>query len=190
MLIQQGNTELLAQYATISIAFEVRSILQPELIEDGLGGILLRERPLEHPYLKNYDVDESPLAWPHRFNLTNWVVLLAWQNEQLAGGATLATRTPGVHMLAGRDDLAVLWDIRVHPDLRGRGIGRQLVQYTVDLARRRGFSQLKIETQNVNAAACRFYHRCGCRLGEINRYAYAHIPNVAHEVMLIWYLDL
>jgi ribosomal protein S18 acetylase RimI-like enzyme len=190
VLIQQGNAELLSQYATISIAFEVSSVLQPELIDDGLGGILLSEHPVGQPYLKNYDVEESPLDWPAQFNLTNWVVLLAWRNEQLAGGATIASRTPGVHMLAGRDDLAVLWDIRVSPDQRGRGIGRALLQYTVNLARQCGFHQLKIETQNVNVPACRFYHRCGCRLGEINRNAYAQIPIVAHEVMLVWYMDL
>jgi GNAT superfamily N-acetyltransferase len=190
MLIQQGNTELLATYATIPIAFEVRSILQPELIDDGLGGILLHECPIEHPYRKDYDEFESPLDWPQQFDLTNWTVLLAWHGKRPAGGATIATRTPGVNMLAGRNDLAVLWDIRIHPDLRGQGIGSQLIHYAVDYARRQGFRQLKIETQNVNVSACRFYQHCGCKLGEINRYAYAHIPSVAHEVMLIWYLDL
>lgn len=190
MMITQGNAELLAQYATIPIAFEVHSILQPELIDGGLGGILLRERPVERPYLKDYDVYETPLDWSKQFDLTNWVVLLAWHNGRLAGGATIAARTPGVNMLAGRDDLAVLWDIRVHPDQRGRGVGSQLIQYTTNYVRQHGFRQLKIETQNVNVNACRFYQHCGCRLGEINRYAYAHIPSVAHEVMLIWYLDL
>ncbi len=190
MMIQQGNTELLAQYATIPISFEVRSILQPELVNNGLGGILLHEHRVEQPYLKDYDVYETPLDWPKQFDLTNWVVLLALQDGKPAGGATIAARTPGVNMLAGRDDLAVLWDIRVHPDQRGRGIGSRLMQYTVNEARSRGFRQLKIETQNVNVNACHFYQHCGCRLGEINRYAYAHLPSVAHEVMLIWYLDL
>jgi hypothetical protein len=54
MMIQQGNTELLAQYATIPISFEVRSILQPELVNNGLGGILLHEHRVEQPYLKDY----------------------------------------------------------------------------------------------------------------------------------------
>jgi hypothetical protein len=34
-----------------------------------------------------------------------------------------------------------------------------------------------------------FYVRQGCLLGEINRFAYSD-PHVAHETMLIWYLDL
>ena len=47
-----------------------------------------------------------------------------------------------------------------------------------------------IETQNINVNACRFYAKQGCKLGGINRYGYGDHPQVKHEVMLIWYLDL
>ena len=57
-------------------------------------------------------------------------------------------------------------------------------------SRKQGCKQLKIETQNTNVPACRFYASCGCRLGAIDRYGYAHDPRVAHEAMLLWYLDL
>ncbi len=33
--------------------------------------------------------------------------------EEPVGASTLVCRTPGVHMLDGREDLCVLWDIRV-----------------------------------------------------------------------------
>jgi hypothetical protein len=49
---------------------------------------------------------------------------------------------------------------------------------------------MKIETQNVNVAACRFYASMGCELGAINRYGYAGVPAVAHEAMLLWYYKL
>ena len=49
---------------------------------------------------------------------------------------------------------------------------------------------MKVETQNVNVPACRFYQRMGCRLDEIRRFGYAGVPAVAEEVMLNWYLDL
>lgn len=49
---------------------------------------------------------------------------------------------------------------------------------------------MKVETQNVNVPACRFYQRMGCRLGEIRQYGYAAVPAVADEVMLNWYLEL
>lgn len=49
---------------------------------------------------------------------------------------------------------------------------------------------MKVETQNVNVPACRFYQRMGCQLGEIRLYSYAAVPAVAHEVMLNWYYNL
>jgi GNAT superfamily N-acetyltransferase len=93
-------------------------------------------------------------------------------------------------MLEGRGDLAVLWDIRVRPERRGQGIGPALLRGAADWARQRGCTQLKIETQNVNAPACRFYASQGCELGVIHRHAYAGQPHVAHETMLIWCLRL
>jgi GNAT superfamily N-acetyltransferase len=50
----------------------------------------------------------------------------------------------------GRDDVAVLWDIRVSPRERGRGIGSALFRAAGDWARARGCRWFKIETQNVN----------------------------------------
>jgi GNAT superfamily N-acetyltransferase len=50
-------------------------------------------------------------------------------------------------------------------------------------ARARGCRRLKIETQNVNVAACRFYQKMGCTLGAIDRFAY---PGQPAEVRLLW----
>ena len=38
-------------------------------------------------------------------------------------------------MLEGRDDLAVFWALRVHPDYRGEGIGHQLFKAAVAWAK-------------------------------------------------------
>jgi len=65
-----------------------------------------------------------------------------------------------------------------------------LFQNTADWARRHGCKRLKIETQNVNVPACRFYVRQGCELGIIHRYGYVGHPQVEHEVMLVWYFSL
>ena len=87
-------------------------------------------------------------------------------------------------MLDGRDDLAVLWDIRVAPEARRRGVGAALFSRALDWSRARGCSELKIETQNVNVGACRFYERCGCELRAIHQSAYATLPD---EMQLLWY---
>lgn len=178
-------------YTAIPIKFEVRSIFRIKLVKRGLGGMRFIEEPVETPYIKDYDgYGETPLDWERLFEMTYWGCFLAYNGEQLAGGAAVAFNTRGVNMLEGRGDLAVLWDIRVHPDHQRQGVGKALFQYAAAWARARNCKQLKIETQNVNVPACRFYASQGCQLGGINRYGYYGHPQVGAEVMLLWYLDL
>jgi streptothricin acetyltransferase len=157
-----------------------------------MGGIRLHEVRIEEAYTKDYDDYEEggPEHWPEIFDVSNWGFFIAFDGVRPVGGAVVVTRTPGVRILRGRTDLAVLWDIRVHRDLRRKGIGTDIFNHAAGWARAQGCRQLKIETQNVNVPACRFYKKQGCLLGEIDRYAYVGHAQVAHEVMLIWYLDL
>ncbi len=187
-IIEEISPDKLAAYASIPSRFEVKSMLEVELVEDGLGGMLLHERPVR-PYIKDYDaIGESPADWPKRFNVTNWGFFLARMGNGLVGAAAVAFQTTGVFILEARVDLSVLWDIRVRPEARGAGI--PLFRHAAEWSRLRGCTQMKIETQNVNVPACRFYQRMGARLGEIHCHGYAAVPVVAHEVMLNWYLDL
>jgi GNAT superfamily N-acetyltransferase len=182
--IPPGRLDL---YARVPSIFEVRSVYRVDLEDGGLGGMRLVEVPVE-PHIKNYDLDEPPVDWPKRFDVTNWGFFLARAGERIAGAAAVAFDITGVFMLEARRDLAVLWDIRVQPEFRGAGI--LLFRHAAEWSRQRGCTQMKIETQNVNVPACRFYRRMGCELGEIRRFGYAAVPSVAHEVMLNWYLDL
>ena len=50
----------LADVARVPISFLVESLLEVELIDGGLGGMVLRERQVDPPYLKDYD------AYPER----------------------------------------------------------------------------------------------------------------------------
>ena len=92
-----------------------------------------------------------------------------------------------IDMLEGRDDLAVLWDIRVIEELRGHGIGSELVAVGEAWARDRGCRELKVETQDINVAACLFYHRQGFVLRGINPSAY---PGLPQETQLLFYKEL
>jgi GNAT superfamily N-acetyltransferase len=167
----------------------VESVLEVELVNNGLGGILLHEVPVDQPYVKDYDsYGELPSDMPGQFDVTNWGFFLAMDQDKPAGAATVAFDTTGVFMLEARRDLSVLWDIRVCPEYRGAGIA--LFRAAAEWSRKKGCRQMKIETQNVNVPACRFYQRMGCQLGEIRRFGYAAVPHVSHEVMLNWYLDL
>lgn len=186
MEIREEPLTDLAAYGRIPIAFEVRSVLDCTPVDGGLGGLALVERPLDTPYVKDYDAiaGEGPERWSARFDTTRWGLLTAWEGERRVGGAALANDTPGVDMLEGRSDLVVLWDLRVAPEARGRGVGGALFRAAVEWARARGCTQLKVETQNVNVPACRFYAHQGCVLGAIDRHAYPALP---HEARLLWY---
>ena len=186
ILIEEVSASAMAEYARVPIAFEVRSVLEIESPDDGLTGLVMRERRLAAPYIKDYDAfpGEGPLHWGARFDIARWGFFMATLDGNPVGGAAVALATDGLMMLEGRDDLAVLWDIRVSPETRGGGIGGDLFAAAEALARDRGCSWLKVETQNVNVPACRFYRRRGCVLGGINRFAYRDLPD---ETQLLWY---
>lgn len=176
-------------YACIPISYKVHEMLDLAPCDHGLGGLLLLPRRLENPYLKDYDAlaGEGPTSWAQRFDVSNWGCLVARLAGRLVGGAVVAFNTPGVWMLEGRIDLAVLWDLRVEPENRGHGVGTALFRAAEAWAVARGCRRLKVETQNVNVPACRFYARQGCLLGAINRHAYPDLPG---EVQLLWHKDL
>ncbi len=187
--VVEESTRRLSDVASIPIAFTVRRVLDVALQEEGFGGIVLRERTLAQPYEKDYDriAGEGPLAWSSRFDVSSWGLLVARRESSWIGSAVLAYGTPEVTMLEGRMDLAVLWDIRVAPEFRGRGVGSRLFEAAERWAATRRCRQIKVETQNTNVPACRFYLRHGCRLGAINLRAY---PALHEEAQLLWYKEL
>jgi GNAT superfamily N-acetyltransferase len=186
-ITEEEPASLLDEYSRIPISFEVRSVMDVD--SDDPVTATLTERQLEVPWTKDYDriEGEGPTSWAGKWNISNWGVLVARLKGSRVGGCVLAYNTDGVNRLEGRDDIAILWDLRVHPDYRGQGIGKALFDAAVAWALRRDCIELRIETQNINAWACRFYQKQGCRLHSINRDAYEDFPE---EVELIWSLRL
>jgi GNAT superfamily N-acetyltransferase len=177
----------LIEYARIPIVFEVNAVLDVDDQPTG-GGFTLSERRIQTPYLKDYDeIAETPPEWPRRFDTSKWGLMIVRIDDQCVGGVTVAYDTPGLDILEGRSDLAVLWDIRVAPEKRRHGIGGSLFQAAEAWAVVRGCRHLKVETQNINVAACRFYARHGCGLRAAHPGVYPECPD---EVQLLWYKDL
>ncbi|MBW3537468.1 MAG: GNAT family N-acetyltransferase [Actinobacteria bacterium] len=189
MRVEEEPIANLGQHAEIPIAFTVDRVLDVALVEGGLGGFLLSEVPVDEPWVKDYDADkgEGPTRWASRFDVTSWGLIAAYDRDQRAGGAVVAFNTAGVNMLEGRDDLAVIWDLRVRPEFRAMGTGALLFRAAEDWSRSRGCRTLKVETQNINVAACRFYRRMGCTVGSIDRFAYDELPG---ETRLLWFKEL
>jgi GNAT superfamily N-acetyltransferase len=177
----------LEDYAQIRMSLEVLQVLDVVALNDGLGGFTLSERKLQVPYLKDYDAIENPLQWPRSFDMSNWGVFVARSESLRLGGAIVAFDTAGLTMLEDRRDIAVLWDIRVAAEARGQGVGTTLFRAVEKWAVAQGCRKLKVETQNINVPACRFYAKQGCVLRAIHRFAYPEFPN---EAQLLWYKDL
>lgn len=90
-------------------------------------------------------------------------------------------------MIEERHDIVCLWDIRVLPNQRGRGIGRQLFRAMEEWAKERRCTLLKIETQDINVPACKFYENLGCELRVVDESVY---PVELNEIQLLWYKGL
>jgi GNAT superfamily N-acetyltransferase len=177
----------LAEHARLPIAFRVDRILDVAADAGAPGGFRFSERTVDVPYTKDYDAIESPLEWPARFDVSSWRLFAARVEGARVGGAVVAFDSPGLDMLEGRRDVALLWDIRVSPESRGRGVGSALFRVACAWAKAHGCRLLKAETQDVNVAACKFYSRQGCVLGTIRRDAYQEFPD---EIQLVWHKEL
>ena len=169
------------------MSLEVREIFDATAVENDPLGFKLTKRAIQVPYIKDYDAVENPRDWPKSFDLANWGFLVARSNGVRVGGAAVAHDTPGLTMLEDRRDIAVLWDIRVSPDIRGKGVGTALFKSAEMWAITRGCRQLKVETQNINVPACRFYAKQGCVLRAIRPNVYREFPD---EIQLLWYREL
>lgn len=187
--IHQLGIDALARYSEIPISLQVESVFCVDTKENGLSGIELHEEKIARPYIKDYDAvrGEGPTRWLKKFDMSHWGIFVAFQEEQHVGGTVVA---PGAYVGDLDKRFAQLFDIRVHPEARRRGIGTRLLRQAVDWARQCGCKYLKIETQNTNVPACKFYAKQGCKLGSIDVYAYTGYPESEHEARLVWYLKL
>jgi GNAT superfamily N-acetyltransferase len=187
--IREEPLSWLAEYGRISIAFTVSSIFDlPDKVIDW-ESLMKSERRLEAPYVKDYDQlpGNSPADWAVNFDISNWRLLSARINGLLVGEAAIAYKTDNLVLLEGRVDQAVLWDIRIAPGWRGKGIGSVLLAACEKWAKSKSCIRLKIETQNINVVACKFYAKQGYQLVAVHALAYPELPD---EIQLIWNKNL
>ena len=184
--IRQEQGADFAAYGEILIAFTVESVFDVVPQSGGLKGLALVERQVENPYVKDYNVDGSkPADWPKRFDTQHWMVFSAYVGSHCVGGATVAWKTPELTLIPYRENRAILWDLRVAPHVRLRGIGRQLIAAAKAWANAQGCEEMVVETQNTNVPACRFYAAQSFELFAIKPFAYPKLPE---EIQLLWRL--
>ncbi|MEM1212132.1 MAG: GNAT family N-acetyltransferase [Planctomycetota bacterium] len=179
------SERVLEAYAAVPIRFEVRERLRVGADDAGRALEDLAVQRVEPGHVKDYDASPGagPMGWPSRFDVARWGLLVARRGRACMGGAVVAYGSGDVEMLDGREDLGVLWDLRVEPTARGRGVGSRLFRAAEAWAVERGCVELRVETQDINVRACRLYARQGCRLMSVEPGAYAACPD---ETRLIW----
>ncbi len=166
------------ELANVPTRFTVHRTL--DVVRSG-NRFMLTERAVADPWQKDYDAfpGEGPAAWGKRFDLTGWGFVAARLDGEFIGGAVVAPGPPSGGPW--------LMDIRVAPRQRRTGVGSALFAEAARWTAARGFDRLRIETQNINVAACRFYASQGCTLIAATRDAYPSLPD---EVQLIWQKSL
>ena len=159
----------------------------------GGGDLRLVEERVKRPFKRDYDKEgeDNPSAWAKQHDIKRWGIFVAMDKGLPVGGATVALESPIFPAFSlQREDLAILWDIRVHPDHQFQGVGRSLFHFSTAWAKAQGYGQLGLETDGSNIPACKFYAKMGCNLGGILKYGYSGIPEIAEYPMLLWYIDL
>ena len=184
--IIQAPLTFLKEYHKVPILYSSDIIYPEELFVGKAEDIELTEIKVE-PFIKDYDKFELPVNWTDKWNISNWSILKAERDGKYIAGAVIAYNTNGVNMLEGRNDIAVLWDIRVSPEHRGEGIGEKLFKEAVKFAEEKNCKFLKIETQNINVNACKFYKKMGCYLGKYSIHEY---KDFSDEIMMLWYYQI
>lgn len=86
------------------------------------------------------------------------------------------------------NNFAYVEDIAVDVGFRRLGVGRTLIEEAKRWARQRRLPGLMLETQDNNVQACRFYERCGFKIGGFDNALYKGQKGDTDEVAIFWYL--
>jgi ribosomal protein S18 acetylase RimI-like enzyme len=183
--IPNATPALLVEYAQVPIAFVVREVFTSEAIDKLRHGEHATPTPVPVPYRKDYDAyaGHHPTDWPRRFDLSGWIILAATEGHKRIGAAALAVNDPELDLRGDLSGRALIWDLRVAPEARRRGVGRALLRAAQRASLERGARELCVETQQINVPACRFYLREGFALESVRFDAY---PDLPEEAQLLW----
>ena len=160
--------------------FDDSFLVESELALFAEDGVVRYQIVPVRPYRKRYRRDAGDALSMHLI-APDKAVFLAYVDGSVAGRVLLSE---GWNHYAWIDDIAV--DVR----WRRAGIGRALMDRAVAWALERGLPGIRLETQNNNVPACRFYEAYGFHLGGFDRDLYRGLDEETTEIALFWYLPL
>jgi GNAT superfamily N-acetyltransferase len=100
-------------------------------------------------------------------------VLVAQAGDRVVGHLQLVGAGGGPGNGVDRTDRTVeLKNMAVVDDLRGRGVGRRLVEHAIAVSCHDGWAHMVVATAAADVGNLRFYQRCGFRLSRVERDAF------------------
>jgi GNAT superfamily N-acetyltransferase len=103
-------------------------------------------------------IEEARSIFARMRNYPDYKVYLAVLDGSIVGTFALLIMDNLAHMGAPS---GVVEDVMVHRDWRGKGIGKQMMQFAMDRCRERGCYKLALSSNLKREAAHRFYDRLG-----------------------------
>lgn len=128
------------------------------------------------PYLKKYTNDEE--NYSEYIDNAEKAVYFYYQNDECVGQ---------VRLRKNWNKYAFIEDIAVCGNFRGHGIGSALINKSIEWAKKNNLGGLMLETQDNNLLACKFYCKCGFRIGAVDTMLYAN-SEYHDEKAVFWYL--
>jgi GNAT superfamily N-acetyltransferase len=95
------------------------------------------------------------------FNHDPWIHLLVAERFERPVGYAGLQRSMNIQFGTRKLDIQHLF---VTPELRGRGVGRKLIEASAEMARTMGCSDISVGTETTNIAAQRAYFACGFKM--------------------------
>ncbi|HQU93781.1 MAG TPA: GNAT family N-acetyltransferase [Pyrinomonadaceae bacterium] len=120
------------------------------LADDFLGSQRERcEDPLPESYIKAFrEIEADP---------NNELIVAELEGEVI--GTLQLTYTPSISFQGGKR--CTVESVRVDEKLRGQGIGREMMQWTIERAKENGCASIQLTTNNDRVDAHRFYESLG-----------------------------
>lgn len=175
MKIIELSSELLSFMNQANQPFPIIGRIIPALTD---GRWSYSEELFSSPVSKSYPADDTDYS--EYLNRDDRIVFLAFSDDECTGQIVLR---------ADWNRYALIEDLAVAALHRGNGIGTALIQHAVQWAKDHHLNGLCAETQDNNLLACRFYAKCGFRIGAVNTMLYANFEKpYSDETAIFWYL--
>ena len=87
----------------------------------------------------------------------------------------------GAANMQWRGDPCEIMELAIAADRHGQGLGRHIVDWLIDEARRRGKRQLVVGTANSSIGNIVFYQKCGLRMDQVRRDYFRYYRRPVYE---------